>query len=106
MDYIKALQESEQDADKYLLALWRKFSVPLMTGAMVLFSLSFVFGVKRRVSAGLRITMASLVGFSIYFTDQVVMHTGLLLNLNPLIVATIPIVFIYILAFWRLRILV
>ena len=52
MDYIKALQESGQDADKYLLALWRKFSVPLITGAMVLFSLSFVFGVKRRVSAG------------------------------------------------------
>jgi lipopolysaccharide export system permease protein len=106
MDYIKALQESGQDADKYLLAFWRKFSVPLMTGAMVLFSLSFVFGVKRRVSAGLRITMASLVGFAIYFADQVVMHAGLLLNLNPLITAMIPVAFVYIIAFWRLRILI
>jgi lipopolysaccharide export system permease protein len=105
IDYIKALQESGQDADKYLLALWRKFSVPLITGAMVLFSLSFVFGAKRRVSAGLRITMASLIGMAIYFTDQVVMHTGLLLNVNPLITAMIPAACIYIIAFWRLRIL-
>lgn len=104
IDYIKVLQNSGQDADKYLLAFWRKFSVPLMTGAMVLFSLSFVFGVKRRVSAGLRITIASLIGFAIYFADQVIMHTGLLLNLNPLITAIIPATFIYALAFWRFRV--
>jgi lipopolysaccharide export system permease protein len=106
MDYIEALQESGQDADQYLLALWRKISVPLTAGAMVLFSISFVFGLNRRISAGRRITMASLIGFALYFADQVVMHTGLLLNLNPLITAMIPAVFISGLACWRLRILV
>ena len=105
IDYIKALQESGQDADQYLLALWRKLSVPLTTGAMVLFSLSFVFGFNRRISAGRRIIMASFIGCAIYFADQMVMHTGLLLNLNPLITAMIPVVFISGLAFWRLRIL-
>jgi len=105
IDYIKALQESGQDADPYWLALWRKLSVPLTTGAMVLFSLSFVFGFNRRISAGRRITMASFIGCAIYFADQMVMHTGLLLNLNPLITAMIPVVFISGLAFWRLRIL-
>jgi lipopolysaccharide export system permease protein len=103
--YIKALQESRQNADQYLLALWRKLSVPLTTGAMVLFSLSFVFASNRRISAGRRITMASFIGFALYFADQMVMHTGLLLNLNPLITAMIPVVFISGLAFWRLRIL-
>jgi len=106
LDYIEALQESGQDADQYLLALWRKISVPLTAGAMVLFSISFVFGLNRRISAGRRITMASLIGFALYFADQVVMHTGLLLNLNPLITAMIPAVFISGLACWRLRILV
>ena len=105
IDYVKALQESGQDADKYLLALWRKLSVPLTTGAMVLFSLSFVFGLNRRITAGRRITMASFIGLTLYFADQMVMHTGLLFNLHPLITAMIPAVFISGLALWRLRIL-
>ena len=106
IDYIKALQESGQNANQYLLALWRKLSVPLTTGAMVLFSLGFVFGLNRRITAGRRITMASFIGLTLYFADQMVMHTGLVLNLNPLITAMIPPVFISGLAFWRLRILV
>lgn len=106
IDYIKALQESGQNADQYLLALWRKLSGPLTTGAMVLFSLSFVFGLTRRVSAGRRITMASFIGLTLYLADQMVMHLGLLLNLNPLITAMIPPGFISGFAFWRLRALV
>lgn len=106
IDYIKALQESGQDANKYLLALWRKLSVPLTTGAMVLFAISFIFGVNRRASTGRRITMAAFIGFALYFTDQMTMHLGLLLNLNPLITAMIPAVFIYLLALWRLRIFI
>ncbi|OPY89376.1 MAG: Lipopolysaccharide export system permease protein LptG [Syntrophus sp. PtaU1.Bin208] len=105
-DYISALQNSGQDADPYLLALWRKLGVPLTTGAMALFSLSFVFGIRHnRVSAGHRITLATLIGFGLYFSDQVIMHTGLLLNLNPLLTAMIPPVCISALALWRLRIL-
>ena len=106
VEYIRALQENGQDADQYWLALWRKLSVPLTTGAMVLFSLSFVFGFTRRISAGRRITIASFIGFTLYFADQMVMHTGLLLNVNPLLTAMIPPGFISGLALWRLRILV
>jgi lipopolysaccharide export system permease protein len=106
IEYIKALQESGQNADQYLLALWRKLSVPLTTGAMALFSLSFVFGLNRRTGAGRRITIASFIGIALYFADQMVMHTGLVLNLNPLITAMIPPGFISGLAFWRLRMLI
>lgn len=106
VEYIRALQENGQDADQYWLALWRKLSVPLTTGAMVLFSLSFVFGFTRRIRAGRRITIASFIGFTLYFADQMVMHTGLLLNVNPLLTAMIPPGFISGLALWRLRILV
>ncbi|MFZ3115634.1 MAG: LPS export ABC transporter permease LptG [Syntrophales bacterium] len=105
LDCIKALQASGQNADQYLLALWRKLSLPLTTGAMTFFSLSFVFGSNRRISAGRRITVASFIGFALHFADQMVMHTGLLLNLNPFITAMTPVVFISGLAFWRLRIL-
>jgi len=105
MEYIQALQNSGQNADQYLLALWRKLGVPLTTGAMVLFSLTFVFGASRRITAGRRITLAALIGITLYFGDQVVMHTGLLLNLNPFVTAMIPAGSIAALAWWRLRIL-
>jgi lipopolysaccharide export system permease protein len=101
--YIKALQESGQNADQYLLALWRKLSVPLTTGAMVLLSLSFVFGPPRNISASHRITMASFIGISLYFAEQLFMHLGLLLNITPLITAMSPVLLISGPALWRLR---
>ncbi|MBW2708156.1 MAG: LPS export ABC transporter permease LptG [Deltaproteobacteria bacterium] len=102
---VKALENGGQDVDPYRLALWRKLGGPLTTGAMVFFSLSFVFGSNRKVGVSRRITMASLIGLVLYFADQLIMHTGLLLNLNPLITAMIPVAFISGLAVWRLRLL-
>ncbi len=102
--YIQALHESGQNADPYSLALWRKFSIPLTTGAMVLLSLSFVFGSSRNISAGRRITMGALVGVALYFMEQLIMQVGLLLNLWPFITAMIPVLLITGIVFWRLRI--
>jgi lipopolysaccharide export system permease protein len=101
--YILSLRESGQNTDQYSLSLWRKLSIPLTTGAMVLLSLSFVFGSTRSISAGRRITMGTFVGVALYFADQLIMHLGLLLNLTPFITAMIPVILISGIAFWRLR---
>ncbi|MCK5516013.1 MAG: LPS export ABC transporter permease LptG [Desulfobulbaceae bacterium] len=101
--YINALQQSGQNADQYSLALWRKLSVPLTTGAMVLLSLSFVFGSTRGLTAGYRITLGAFVGTVLYFADQMMMQWGLLLNLNPFFTAMIPVLLISGIAFGRLR---
>jgi lipopolysaccharide export system permease protein len=101
--YISALRESGQNADRYELALWRKLGVPLTTGAMVLLSLPFIFGSTRRVTAGKRIIMGSFVGIVFYFGDQVIVHLGLLLSLNPIITAMIPVVLLSGIALWKLR---
>jgi lipopolysaccharide export system permease protein len=101
--YILSLRESGQNTDQYSLSLWRKLSMPLTTGAMVLLSLSFVFGSTRNISAGRRITMGTFIGVALYFADQLIMHLGLLLNLNPFITAMIPVILISGVAFWRLR---
>ena len=101
--YILSLKESGQNTDQYSLSLWRKLSIPLTTAAMVLLSLSFVFGTARRISAGRRITMGTLIGVAFYFADQLIMHLGLLLNLSPFITAMIPVILISGIAFWRLR---
>ena len=101
--YIKALRESGQNADRYALALWRKLSVPLTTGAMLLLSLPFIFGSIRSVTAGKRIVTGSFVGIALYFADQLTVHLGLLLSLHPFITAMTPVVLISGIAFWQLR---
>ena len=101
--YTGALRESGQNADRYALALWRKLGVPLTTGAMVLLSLPFIFGSTRGVSAGKRIMLGSFVGIVFYFADQVIVHLGLLLSLNPMLVAMAPVILISGLALWKLR---
>jgi lipopolysaccharide export system permease protein len=101
--YAGALRESGQNTDRYELALWRKLSVPLTTGAMVLLSLPFIFGSTRRITAGKRIMMGSFVGIIIYFGDQVIVHLGLLLSLRPMITAMTPVILICSIAIWKLR---
>jgi lipopolysaccharide export system permease protein len=101
--YAEALREGGQNTDRYLLALWRKLGVPLATGAMVLLSLPFVFGSTRRITAGKRIMMGSFVGIVFYFGDQVIIHLGLLLEINPLITAMTPVILISGIALWKLR---
>lgn len=101
--YIGALQQSGQNTDQYSIALWRKLTVPLTTGAMVLLSLSFVFGSTRLVSAGYRITSGALVGILLYFSDQIIMQWGLLFSLNPLLTAATPVLMVATIAFARLR---
>lgn len=101
--YIDALRQSGQNPDQYTIALWRKFTIPLTTGAMVLLSLSFVFGSTRNISAGYRITSGTFLGIVLYFSDQILIQWGMLLNLHPGITAALPVLFISGIAFARLR---
>ncbi len=101
--YIRAMQESGQNADRYALALWRKVSLPLTTGAMILLALPFIFGSSRRVTAGKRIVLGSFVGIALYFADQLAVHLGLLLSLQPVITAMAPVLLISGIAMWQLR---
>ncbi len=101
--YAEAMRANGQNVDRYALSLWRKLSVPLSTGAMVLLSLTFVFGFTRRITAGKRIMMGSFVGVIFYSGDQVIVHLGLLLSLSPMITAMTPVVLISAIALWKLR---
>ena len=100
--YIRAMRESGQNADRYALALWRKLSQPLTTGAMILLALPFIFGSDRKVTAGKRIVIGSFVGIALYFADQLAVHLGLLLSLPPVITSMAPVVLISGIAFWQL----
>ncbi len=101
--YIEALQQSGQNADQYSIALWRKITLPLTTMAMVLLSLSFVFGSTRNISASRRIASGALVGIVLHLTDQMLMQWGLMLNLYPWFTAMMPVLLVSGIAFIKLR---
>ncbi|MBW1851715.1 MAG: LPS export ABC transporter permease LptG [Deltaproteobacteria bacterium] len=100
--YTRILQARGQNADQYKMVFWQKVSTPLTTVAMVLLSLSFVFGPTRGMTAGHRIMMGSTVGIVLYFLNQILGHFGLILGVNPALTTVTPLAVILSLALWLL----
>ena len=100
--YIKVLRKRGQNADQFVLALWQKTTLPLKVGAMMFFSLPFVFGVAREVNPGRRMTLGGIVGISYYYFDQALGYMGLLLGIHPAFTTLLPLAIIILIATWLL----
>lgn len=88
--HVRALRMRGENADRYDLVLWQKLSIPFTTGAMILLSLPFVFGLPRSSSVGKRVVLASVAGIGFYLFQQIVGELGLLLNLRAPVTALVP----------------
>jgi lipopolysaccharide export system permease protein len=100
--YIRLLRATGQNSDQYELLFWQKVSTPLSTVALVLLSLTFVFGTTRRHTAGFRIMIGAIVGIGLYFLNQILGNLGLVLGLNLAFIAMAPVAAILCLALWLL----
>ncbi len=87
--YIRYLSDTGQQSDAYELALWRKFGGGLVTIAMILLSVPFVFG-SVRGGIGNRLVLAGITGICVYLLDQIAANIGLLLDLSFPLVALAP----------------
>lgn len=87
--HMEFLRSTGQDADSYALALWRKAGSALMTVAMLLLSIPFVFG-SIRTGLSNKLVFAALIGIAVYLLDQIIANAGLILRLNPALVALMP----------------
>jgi len=101
-NHVRFLRATGQDAEAYALALWRKAGSGLNTIAMMLLSLPFAFGSVRSGLGG-RLVLASLTGIGVYLLDLIASNIGLLLNLNPAVVALSPGAVLLMLAWLWLR---
>lgn len=88
--YVTYLKDSEQDADRYELAFWRKALQPLSIAVMMLLALSFVFGPLRSVTMGARILSGVIAGFTFYISNEVFGPMSLVYNLHPIFGALGP----------------
>ena len=86
---VRYLEETGQQHDEISLAYWRKFGTGLIMLAMLLLSVPFVFG-SMRTGIGYRLVLAGITGICVYLLDQILSNAGLLLGLNPALVALTP----------------
>jgi lipopolysaccharide export system permease protein len=100
---IQSLRERSENAKAYALAFWQKVCLPLTTGVMVLFSLTFIFGSTRIRNAGQRIFAGMLVGVVFYLANQILGHLGLILDLPPVLTTLAPVSLILLAALRLLR---
>lgn len=89
-DYVKYLDNNDQDSSRYQLAFWRKVFQPISVAVMVLMALSFIFGPLRSVSMGARIIMGVLTGFGFFITNEVFGPLSLVYQLPPALGAVLP----------------
>ncbi len=87
--HVDFLRTTGQEADSYALALWRKAGSAIMTIAMLLLAIPFIFG-SIRSGLGNKIVFATIIGVVVYLLDQIIANAGLLLSINPAFVALFP----------------
>ncbi len=90
VDYIGYLENNDQDASRYELALWRKILQPVSIGVMMLMALSFIFGPLRSVTMGARVIMGVLTGFGFFITNEVFGPLSLVYQFPPILGAVLP----------------
>ncbi len=100
--HVKFLRATGQEADSYALALWRKVGSAVMTIAMLLLAIPFIFG-SIRSGLGNKLVFAAITGIIVYLLDQIIANIGLLLQLNPALTALFPGLIMILLAMLWLR---
>lgn len=89
-NYVKYLNQSGQEANRYKLNMWNKIFSPLSVAVMMLMALSFIFGPLRSVPMGIRLVTGISFGFLFYVLDQIFGQFSLVYNISPVLGALLP----------------
>jgi lipopolysaccharide export system permease protein len=101
--YSRLLRAGGQSPARYEMALWRKVSMPMAASAMVLLAIPFVFGLLRVASTGQRVMVGTSLAIAFHLGDQVLARVGLVMNLNPAMIALAPVGAVLAAAAWLYR---
>jgi len=101
--YIHYLSAQGLSNGQYWLAFWTKVLQPLVTAALVLMAISFVFGPLRSVTLGQRVFTGVLVGFVFRIVQDLLGPASLVFGFTPLLAVAIPAAICAIAGIWLLR---
>lgn len=88
--YIGYLKDQGLNNGRYWLAFWTKMLQPLVTAALVLMAISFIFGPLRSVTLGQRIFTGVLVGFVFRIAQDLLGPSSLVFGFSPLLAVLVP----------------
>ncbi|MDP2244828.1 LPS export ABC transporter permease LptG [Pseudomonas sp.] len=101
--YIHYLAEQGLNNGQYWLAFWTKVLQPLVTAALVLMAISFIFGPLRSVTLGQRVFTGVVVGFVFQITQDLLGPSSLVFGFSPLFAVLIPASICALAGVWLLR---
>ena len=101
--YIGYLAEQGLDNGRYWLAFWNKVMQPLVTAALVLMAISFIFGPLRSVTLGQRVFTGVLVGFVFRIAQDLLGPSSQVFGFSPLLAVLLPALLCALAGVWLLR---
>ncbi|MBD1550980.1 LPS export ABC transporter permease LptG [Pseudomonas typographi] len=101
--YIHYLSQQGLANSKYWLAFWTKVLQPLVTAALVLMAVSFIFGPLRSVTLGQRVFTGVLVGFAFRIAQDLLGPSSQVFGFPPLLAVVLPAAICALAGGWLLR---
>jgi len=101
--YIHYLADQGLSNGRYWLAFWVKVLQPLVTAALVLMAISFIFGPLRSVTLGQRVFTGVLVGFTFRIVQDLLGPSSLVFGFSPLFAVLVPAGVCALAGVWLLR---
>lgn len=101
--YAHYLAEQGLNNGRYWLAFWTKVLQPLVTVALVLMAISFIFGPLRSVTLGQRVFTGVLVGFTFRIAQDLLGPSSLVFGFSPLLAVLVPSGICAVAGIWLLR---
>lgn len=88
--YIHYLKDQGLNNGQYWLAFWTKILQPVVTAALVLMAISFIFGPLRSVTLGQRVFTGVLLGFVFRIVEDLLGPSSLVFGFSPFFAVLIP----------------
>jgi lipopolysaccharide export system permease protein len=88
--YTKHLRENKQRADRYEIAMWRKFIYPFVCMVMLVLSLPFAYLNARAGGIGYKVSAGVMLGIAFHTLNNLFSHIGLLNTWPAWISASVP----------------
>ncbi|WP_160106700.1 LPS export ABC transporter permease LptG [Pseudomonas izuensis] len=101
--YIHYLADQGLSNGRYWLAFWVKVLQPVVTAALVLMAISFIFGPLRSVTLGQRVFTGVLVGFTFRIVQDLLGPSSLVFGFSPLFSVLVPTGVCALAGLWLLR---
>jgi lipopolysaccharide export system permease protein len=89
-DYIDYLTRNQLQADRQVVAIWRKLAYPFTLIVMLTIAAPISFMQTRRGGVGAKVFLGILLGTGFFMLNQLALNVSLLYNWSPVVTALLP----------------